>query len=257
MIAASGLPLRLWLAIWRVQERYHRYSVEGLEHLDGPDAALVVGYHGRPWAYDMCMLMVAMHDRFKYYPHGIVHRGIDQFPGMRWFFDAIGCITGDGEGIATAVARGEHIVTTPGGAHEGCRSFLDNYRVAWGEHVGYLRLALKYGLRIVPVGAAGADGTYIGLNNPDALAACLGLPRHWQQRIPWLGIGPLGLFPFSPPFPVRMRQLIGKPIDPRAEGPSRPDDRETLLRLHRRVVAAVQALLDRARGASVGRRRQE
>jgi hypothetical protein len=63
--------------------------------------------------------------------------------------------------------------------------------------------------------------------------------------MPWVGLGPLGLFPFSPPFPVRMQQLIGEPIDPRAV---RPDDREGLLRVHQRVVAAVQALLDRARG---------
>jgi hypothetical protein len=251
----AGLPLQLWLAIWRVEQRYHRYSVEGLDHLDGPEAALVVGYHGRPWAWDMCMLMVAMYDRFGYYPHGIVHRGVDQLPGLGWFTEALGCVTGDGDAIAAAVAHGEHVITTPGGAHEGCRTFRDNYRVDWGERVGYVRLAVKYGLRIMPVAAAGADDTYIGLTEPEAIAARFGLPRDWQW-IPWLGVGPLGFFPFSPPFPVRMRQLVGAPIDPRELGGVRDDDRDGLLRVHQRVVAAVQALLDQARGvADVAARR--
>jgi hypothetical protein len=239
---ANGLPLRAWLAVWHSLQRYHGYTVQGIERLDGPDAALVVGYHGRPWAWDMCMLMAAMHDRFGYYPHGIVHRGVDQLPGLGWLTDALGCVTGDGETIAAAVARGEHVVTTPGGAQEGCRTYRDNYRVEWGDRVGYVRLAVRYGLRIVPVGAAGADGTYIGLSRPDTVARRLRLPRDWAW-IPWVGLGPLGLFPFSPPFPVRMRQLVGEPIDPGAEGA-----RGGLLRVHRRVVAAVQALLDRARG---------
>lgn len=255
MNGVDGLPLGAWLAIWRLLQRYHRYSVEGLEHVDGPDATLVVGYHGRPWAWDMCMLMVAMYDRFGYYPHGIVHRGIDRLPGLRWFVDALGCVTGDGDAIAAAVARGEHLITTPGGGHEGCRTFVDNYRVDWGDHVGYLRLALKYDLHIVPAASAGADHTYIGLTEPDAIAARLGFPRY-AAWVPWIGVGPLGLFPFSPPFPVRMRQLVGEPIDPRAEGYLRADDRASLLRLHRRVVAAVQALLDRARGVASERRRR-
>jgi hypothetical protein len=241
---SQDVAFHAWLAIWRGLQRYHRYTVEGLERLEGPEATLIVGYHGRPWAWDMAMLLAAMYDRYGYYPHAVVHRGFDQVQALRWLADALGCVTSDGEVIAAAVARGEHVVTTPGGAHEGCRTFLDNYRVDWGERVGYVRLAVKYGLRIVPVAAAGADGTYIGLTEPEALAVRLGFPRDWAW-MPWVGLGPLGLFPFSPPFPVRMQQLIGEPIDPRAV---RPDDREGLLRVHQRVVAAVQALLDRARG---------
>lgn len=246
MNGSDGLPLSFWLAIWRALQRYHRYSVEGLEHLEGPDPALIVGYHGRPWAWDMCMLMVAIYDRFGYYPHGVVYRGIDKLPGLRWLADALGAVTQDGTEIAAAVARGEHVMTTPGGAHEGCRTFLQNYRVDWGERVGYVRLAVKYGLRIVPVAADGADGTYIGLTEPEAIARLIGLPRDWSW-VPWVGVGPFGLFPFSPPFPVRMRQLIGEPIDPAADGAVRVEDRDTLLRVHRRVTAAVQRLLDEAR----------
>jgi 1-acyl-sn-glycerol-3-phosphate acyltransferase len=247
-MTAAGLPLRLWLAYWRLLQRYHRYTVEGLEHLDGP-AALVVGYHGRPLAYDMCMLTVALHDRHGYLPHGVVHRGMKHLPVLRWLIAGLGFITADGDDVAEAVARGEHIVVTPGGANEGCRSFRHRYRVHWGEGVGYLRLALRHGLPVVPVAAAGADDAYIGLNDAEPLGRRLGLPRDWRW-LPWLGFGPLGPYPLSPPFPVRMRQLIGAPIDLRSGGPVSLDDRPALLRLHARVQEAVQELLDRARSVA-------
>jgi hypothetical protein len=249
--APSQLPLRLWLGYWRLFQRYHRYTVEGLEHLDGPRAALIVGYHGRPFAYDMCMLTVALHDRLGYLPHGIVHRGMKDIPLLRWLIDELGFLTGDGDDIARAVARGEHIQTAPGGAREGCRGLRDRYRVSWGERVGYLRLALRHNLSIVPVAAAGADDAYLGLNDADWLGRRLGLPRDWTW-LPWLGFGPLGPYPLSLPFPVRMRQLVGAPIDPRGDGDIALDDRPGLLRLHDRVQRAVQDLLDRARGCASG-----
>jgi len=240
------LPLTGWVGYWRFWQRYHRYTVEGLHHLDGERAMLIAGYHGRPLAFDMCMLTVAVYDRLGYMPHGIVHRGLEMSPLFRWSNDAIGFVTDDGDAMRAAIARGEHIVVTPGGGGEGCRSFLQRYRVNWGKRTGYLRLARKYRLPIVPVAAAGADDTYLGLVDAEALGRRLGVSRQWAWAL-WTGIGPLGLYPFSPPFPVRLRQLVGAPIDPWSSRRTYDDD-ASLLELHAVVVAAVQRLLDQARG---------
>src|SRR5262245_61778223 len=115
MYPLQDLPLTLWLAFWRAQQLYHRYSVEGLHHLDGP-AAMIVGYHRRPIAYDMCMLTVALYDRLGYMPHGMVYRWVDNMPLVRdWLTGGLGFVTGDNEQLAAAVDRGEHIMITPGG----------------------------------------------------------------------------------------------------------------------------------------------
>jgi len=232
---------RLWLSGWRAFMRYHRYSIGGLHHLDGGGPGLVVGYHGRPIAFGMCMFSVAAYDHLGYIPHGVMHGAFEHNRVLAWLKDGIGFVTGDGEDLAAAVARGEHIVTLPGGTREGCRSFLARHRVDWGLRTGYLRLALRYGLPIIPVGSAGDDDTYLGLNNGYELGKRVGMP----YRLPlWFGLGPLGLWPFSPPFPVRIRQVVGPPIPlPEVD----PRDREALLPLHRRVVGAVQALIDEAR----------
>jgi 1-acyl-sn-glycerol-3-phosphate acyltransferase len=237
------LPLRVWVAFWRAAQCYFRYRVEGLDRLVGAPPSLIVGYHGRPVAWDPSMLTVALYDRLGYLPHGFLHRGVDAIPPLRWFSDGMGFVTRDDPRLAAAVARGEHLIVTPGGANEGCRSFRHNYHVDWDSRVGYVRLAAKYGLPIVPVAASGVDDAYFGLTDADAIGRRIGLPRDWTWT-PWLALGPLGIFPFSPPFPVRIHQLIGRPIPVTG---IEPDDGAALLSIHHRVRDAMQRLMNRAR----------
>jgi hypothetical protein len=150
--------------------------------------------------------------------------------------------------MRAAIRRGEHVVVTPGGGHEAFRSYERRYQVDWGDHRGYVRLAWKHRLPIVPVAAAGTDDAYIGVVDADILRRRFGITagRSWGT---WLGVGPLGPYPFSPPFPVRLRQVIGRPIDPWSHEPARrdADDDEDFVRdVDRRVRAAVQAMLDAA-----------
>jgi 1-acyl-sn-glycerol-3-phosphate acyltransferase len=238
-----SLPLRAWLTIWGALRWYHRYTVEGLENILDSPPALIVGYHGRPMAFDMCMLTVELYERLGYLPHGVTNGSVDAIPALKWFSDGLGFFSGDSDEIDRVIARGEHLILTPGAALEGSRSFRQRYKVNWGQHVGYLRLALRHGLRIIPVAAAGSDDAYIGLNDGYALGRRIGLPRGWAL---WFGLGPLGLFPFSPPFPVRFHQLVGEPIDLGAGERIDPNDRAALLRLHEKVTSTVQKLLDRA-----------
>ncbi len=246
MSEEKSVPLRAWLGLFGAMRAYHRYDIEGLDRILGlPGPALLVGYHGRPIAYDLCMLGVTLHERLGYLPHGIVHGAVDRQPLMKWVADGLGFVTGDGPAMDAIVRRGEHVCVQPGGTREGCRSFRHRYQVDWGDRVGYLAMALRHGLPIVPIAASGVDDGYIGLNDGYALGKRLGAPG----RLPlWLGIGLFGPFPFSPPLPVKITQLIGAPIDLEAEGPVDRADRAALLRLHGKVKGAVQALLDAGRG---------
>jgi 1-acyl-sn-glycerol-3-phosphate acyltransferase len=255
--------VKVWLTIWRAYQRYHAYSVEGLDNLDSPPGAkLIVGYHGRPLAWDMCMLTVAIYERYGYLPHGIVHRSIDSVPPLGRLADALGFVTADGPEIKEAASKGEHIIVTPGGEREGMRVGERN-RVDWGDHMGYLELARTHGLAIVPVASSGADDAYWGIEKPEWLVE---RAERLVERYPklkslswatWIGVGPLGIFPFSPPFPVRMRQKIGKPMtdlfpegmydsapSPRARTHDEVRRDPVLIEAHYRVQRQVSELLD-------------
>lgn len=241
-----------WFTYWNLMRRYHRFEARGLEHLERlRGSSLIVGYHGRPIAHDLCMLMALMHERQGPKPRPIIHATARQLPVLRWLVEGVGFVTGDGEELASAIARGDHVLVTPGGTREGCRSSLDRYRVSWGERLGYLQLALKYKLPVVPSASIGVDDTYLGLNDGYRWGKRLKVPG----RLPvWLGVGPLGLWPFSPPFPARITLRLGEPLHLEQQWPVNPEDREQLLALHRQVVDAVQGLLDSARAERRARR---
>ncbi len=228
-----------WMAYWDIARRYHRYQVDGLEILEEYQPALIVGYHGRPLAIDLCILSTVLAKRLGYLPHCFLHRDLLRIPHIDKLIDGLGFLTHDDEKVAKAVERKEHIMVPPGGAYEGMRSYHDNYRVEWPDS-GYIKLAINHQLPIIPVAAAGADETYIGLLDGEEIVRRLGLSRSWAWG-PWTGIGLLGLYPFSPPFPVQLYQVIGEPI---STSDVEIDDEDGIAYLHDQVTSKVQELLE-------------
>jgi hypothetical protein len=225
--------------------RYHRYEVVGFDTLR-TRAALLVGYHGRPIAHDLCILTTVMKERLGYLPLTIMHGAIAKMPFAHSAQRAIGMASGDGDEVESAIARNEHVLVTPGGTREGCRSSTTRHRIDWGKRTGYLRLALKYRVPIIPIGAFGVDNTYLGLNDGYRLGRALHVPGGLPL---WLGVGPLGLWPLSPPFPAKFVQVIGDPLtlDELGLVGRMANDDAPLVRAHDVVTRAVQSLIDRAR----------
>ena len=238
----ARLARAAWLRHWRFYHRYHRYTVQGFEHLQTGRACLIAGYHGRSIARDMCMLSVYCHDRLGYMPHAIFHRAAGELPVFRSLVAGVEGVTGDAASLDAVIARGEHLIVTPGGTAEGCRSARERYRVRWGRRTGYLRLALRLGLPIVPVACAGTDDTYLGLNDGDTWSRRLRAPKGLPV---WVGLGPLGPWPLSPPWPVKLTQRVGAPIHLPTDVD--PRDRAAVGALHEQVTGAVQGLLDALR----------
>lgn len=227
----------LWLNYWNAMRRYHRYEVYGLEHLAACRPAMLVAYRGRPIAHDLCMLQALLVEREGRFPRAVMHRAAKKLPVIRQLVEGMAFLVGDGTAMADAVANGDHIIVTPGGTKEGCRSVRHRYRVDWGHRMGYLRVAARYGLPVIPVAAHGVDDTYVGLNDGYSWGKRVGLPGGLPL---WLGAGPFGLWPTSLPFPVKITTFIGPPLRLTLD----VNDRDGLAAAHDRVQAVVQRLLD-------------
>lgn len=241
MSADSAPAIKVWMTWWRLMRRYHRFRTFGVDNLAGPESRLIVGYHGRGVAHDLCLLSVVLLDELGYFPHGVVHAAAKTIPVMKQVVEQLQMIAGDDEKAVRAIIdRGEHIIVAPGGTREACRSARVRYSVDWGGRLGYVRFAARYGLSIVPVAAAGVDDTYIGLNDGYRTGKALGVP----MKLPlWFGLGLGGAFPLALPLPARITQVIGAPIPVDVE----PDDRAGLEAINDEVVARVQSQLDYAR----------
>ena len=208
------------LASFRLWQRYFRFEVDGFEIVAESPPALLVGYHGGPWALDLLMLGARVHDELGYFPRACWHPGWWSVPAVGKVVSELGGLPGrptDAE-MNALKARGEHFVFAPGAMTEGLRPFWEAGRVDFGRHRGYAKLALAHELPIIPVVSPGMDRTYVGLNS----------------GLPWLGLGVGGVWPFALPFPVKIRQRIGPPIAPKGD----------VEELHATVTATLQAMLE-------------
>ncbi len=226
----------LSLATVRLWERYFRFEVQGFDVLRASEPSLMVAYHGGPWAYDLWMLAARMHDELGYFPRAVWHPLWLQLPAVRYVVSELGGMPSlpTADEVDALRQRGQHFVIAPGGTREGLRPFWEARRVDFGRHRGYLRFAQAHGLPVIPVVSAGLDMTYLGLNHAVSQRV------FGRQGVPvWLGLGMGGLWPLALPFPVRIRQRIGEPIDVA----SLPVEDA-----HDRVTGTLQEMLDQLRG---------
>jgi hypothetical protein len=231
--ALSLVTVDLW-------ERYFRFEIEGFDTLRTAEPSLIVGYHGGPWAYDLFMLAARMHEELGYFPGAVWHPLWLQLPALRRIVGQLGGRPGlpSTDEVEAMRRRGEHFVITPGGTHEGLRPFWEGRRVDFGRHRGYLRFAQEHELQIIPVVASGLDKTYLGLNHVRPVSQRVFGP---QGAPAWLGVGIGGLWPLAPPFPVKIRQRIGEPIEVVSL---------SVEQAHARVTGSMQTMLDELRRAA-------
>ena len=229
------------LATFKAWQRYFRFETEGFDVLRETESALIVAYHGGPWTFDLWMLGDRMHDELGYFPRAVWHWIWWAIPGLHQAVSGLGGLRGAPglEEIDELKARGEHLVVAPGGMREAMRPFWDDGRVDLGDRRGYLRLALRYDLPIIPVVATGLDATFVGLNDGYRTSRRV----FGRGDLPaWLAFGMGGIWPLALPFPAKIRQRIGEPI---RLGSLRAATGEERLELaHARVATALQAMLD-------------
>jgi 1-acyl-sn-glycerol-3-phosphate acyltransferase len=234
------------LATVKVWRRYFRFEIENFELLRETQTSLIVAYHGGPWTFDLWMLGDRMHDELGYFPRAVWHRLWWALPGLNQAVAGLGGLRGapTQEEIDDLRARGEHLVVAPGGMREAMRPFWDEGRVDLGDRRGYLRLALRYDLPIIPVVATGLDATFVGLNDGYRTSRRV----FGRGDLPaWLAFGVGGIWPLALPFPARIRQRIGAPI--RLDALDTLDE-ASLERAHERVATTLQAMLDDLRAGA-------
>lgn len=147
-----------------------------------------------------------------------------------------------------ALSRGRKVLVYPGGQHEALRPSRDRDRIDFGGHRGYVRLALRCGVPIVPVVAAGAhDGWYV-VSRGDAIGRRWPLRRWLRLETAPLAFGlPTGVvFPYWPHLPLPRKMLI-ELLDPITLAGD-PRDPEAVAAGDLRVREAMQRALDRLVG---------
>lgn len=212
--------------------RYHRHRVEGLENLPLDGAALVAIHHSLA-TYDLMLLGLAVGEQTGRYGRGLGDDRLFEVPALARLATACGIERASPEMARALLRAGGLVMVAPGGMREALRPRSQRRKVAWAGRYGFARLAVELGVPVVPVACPAADDLYTVYDAPWTR------PLYDRFHIPV----PLarGLGPTLLPRRVQLVHRIGAPIAPAPER----SGREAVEDLQRRVVDAVQALLDR------------
>ena len=174
-------------------------------------------------------------------------------PIMRGPITRTGGVVGDRDLCAALMEDRQSIYVFPGGGREVVKKRDEVYKLVWKKRLGFLKLALKYDYRIVPIGIAGGDETYdILFDVDDLMTTPLGKYMDKQgvfdkfrgkDEFPPLvkGIGPT-----MAPKPQPIYVAYGDPLDLSAYK-DKLDDEKALFKARGVVEKAVSQLIAKGR----------
>ena len=238
------------LAPWL--RRYHPGEVRGLDNLPAGPALLVGNHNGGMLTPDSWLLGAALYQRFGIdgVPFALAHAFPLSWPAVGPLLRRLGAVPADHANAAAMFARDAKVLVYPGGDEDAYRPWRHRNRVVFGGRVGYVRLALRTGVPIVPVVAAGAHKVSVIIDDLRPVARALGLDRRFRVKVwpvtfslPW-GLTPGPALPLVP-FPVAINIALLPPVTFDRQGAEAADDRDYVRACADHVEGLMQAALDR------------
>jgi 1-acyl-sn-glycerol-3-phosphate acyltransferase len=184
-------------------------------------------------------------------PYALGHGVSWDLPVYNLVGGALGVVRASHENALRLFGRGSSVLVYPGGELEAMRPFSARDRIVFGGRTGYIRLALRARVPLVPVVAAGAHSTLVILSDGRRLASALGAPRRFRTRVwpialtvPWgLTIGPSP--PPYVPLPARIRIEVLEPLRFEPDGAAAAADKAYVRKCADVVETAMQETLSR------------
>lgn len=246
--------IRSLMPFWEWFYRYYfRVTTDGWQHISEPEKVLLVGSHNGGLASpDMVM---TMYDWFRHFGtqrpvYGLMHNSVWQVnPSLASIAEQTGAIRAHPKMAIAALNSNASVLVYPGGAQDVFRSHSQHHQINLAGRKGFIKLALRENVPVVPIISHGAHHTLFVLGDiypivkqfhewgmpwlfdtdPEIFPIYLGLP--WG-----IGIGPLP----NIPLPVKIKIRILPPIVFTRNGKAAARDRAYVDDCYRLVVERMQ-----------------
>jgi 1-acyl-sn-glycerol-3-phosphate acyltransferase len=208
-------------AIRWISKLYFRAEVNGLDRIPAKGPVLLVGNHsGGTWIADTFIFAQHFYDHFGTQRpfHQLAHDLVFKVPGLRALAQRNGTVPASPENMATALDRDAALLVYPGGDHETFRPSWETDEIDFAQRTGFVKLALKHRVPVVPVVSIGGQETALFLGQGRRLASALRLDRALRLKVLPVALGPpLGLtlldLPLRVPVPSKISIQVLDPID--------------------------------------------
>ncbi|HJL15439.1 MAG TPA: lysophospholipid acyltransferase family protein [Sandaracinaceae bacterium LLY-WYZ-13_1] len=232
-------------------ERWFSPEVRGLARIP-EGAALYVGNHSGgfvtpdTWILGLKILRAR---GIQDVPYGLGHQVVMEAPGVNQVLTRLGGLEAKAENAHRVFEAGGKVLVYPGGDLDAFRPSRDRNRIVFGPRRGYVRLALREGVPIVPVVTAGAHDGWRVLSDGRALARRFGTHRFLRTDVlpvtlslPW-GVS-VGAPPYLP-WPTQILIEVLEPVRFERSGAEAAADDAYVEACHRRVHGPMEATLVR------------
>ncbi|MBI3557573.1 MAG: hypothetical protein HY074_15025 [Deltaproteobacteria bacterium] len=248
--------------LWK---HYFRCEIDGWDNVP-KGQGLYVGNHNGVLTFEVLMVFHAWRQRFgeTRKAAGLAHGIVLNNAFFRWALPRIGAIPADPEIADEAFRRDFSLLVYPGGEKESMRPFKERAKVDFFGRKGFIKLALRNRVPIVPIVSIGAHESYVILHRGEEIAEALGLKKKYRLHgmpvtfrtifLAWcLATGMLTFFPLLLvpgaamaaliPLPAKMTFKILEPIDPVALYDKAKSDEANLDYIYQVVVGEMQRVL--------------
>jgi 1-acyl-sn-glycerol-3-phosphate acyltransferase len=203
---ARGLLLQLARPLY---ENYFRVKALGVDRIPSSGPALLVGNHSGTVALDAVMMQyaVATEHPQKRAVRNVAADLVFRLPFVGPFARKTGNAVACDEDTYGLLERGELVGVFPEGYKGVGKGWRERYKLQRFGRGGFMQVALRTRVPIIPVAIVGAEEAYPMIANAKLLAKALGFP-YFPITPTFPLLGPLGLIPF----PSKWRIEFGDPI---------------------------------------------
>ncbi|MBF0396897.1 MAG: 1-acyl-sn-glycerol-3-phosphate acyltransferase [Desulfobacterales bacterium] len=138
-------------------------------------------------------------------PYGLGHEIAINIPIIHQIIMPLGAVRASHAMAHELFSQGKKVIVYPGGDEDAMRPYSKRDRIVFGGRKGYIQLALRENVPIIPVVSAGSHSTFMIIDDMKWFARLLNLDRFFRLKvwpltlsIPWgLTLGPpLIYFPY-------------------------------------------------------------
>ena len=236
--------------LWNpLMDYWFRMQVEGWEKIPDPPALLIGIHSGGPIVWDAWTVGLQWWRHFgRQRPlHGTAHDLLMGLPVLGSYFRMMGVLPARAESITAALQKGHDVALWPGGERDSMRPWIKRDEAVLAGRKGFVRLAIRAGVPIVPIATVGGPDAMPVLATGRRVAKTLRLDKVARLKmfpiavqLPW-GVSP-AVLP-EVPLPTKIRTAFQEPIE-LDHDPDRADDQQYVERVYDEVCATIQKGMD-------------
>lgn len=186
-------------------ERWFRVEWQGFDKIPREGGALLVGNHAGAIPLDAPVIMHGIERDLGRPVYGLADDVFRRIPVVNVAWSRLGGVPAHPDNAYRLLREQGHLITVfPEGAHGPGKRFDERYRLRRFGRGGFVQIAMRAGVPIIPLAIVGTEETMPTLFRLPTLAKLLGLP-YVPVTANMLAFGPaLGLVPFPAKITIRV-----------------------------------------------------